>query len=64
MASKQSALADRLRQARIDADAFIDAKAAEMKKDFPTLPVQSLRMEIARGCPCVAALSIIEKAEA
>jgi hypothetical protein len=60
----QSALADRIRQARADADAFIDATAAEMKKEFPTLPVQTLRMEIARGCPCTAALRILEKAGA
>ena len=58
-----SALAERLTQARAAAEAFIDARAAEMKKDFPTLPIGVLRQQLtarAFGCSCRAALNILK----
>jgi hypothetical protein len=60
---KQKSLADRIREIQAEADAFIDAKAAELNKQFPGLPVASLRRDIeakAWGCSCKEALSISE----
>ena len=42
----EAALAERLTQARADAEAWIDARAAEMKLEFPTLPIGTLRQLI------------------
>jgi len=56
-------LAERLKQARAEADAFIDAKTAELKAspDGKLLPIGVLRQMITRGerCACAVALSII-----
>jgi hypothetical protein len=59
----EPALAERLTQARADAEAFIDGRAAEMKKECPTLPIGVLRQQLtarAFGCSCRAALNILK----
>ena len=60
---KPKPLADRIKEIQIEAEAFIDARAAELKKQFPGLPIATLRRDIeaqAFGCPCKQALSITE----
>jgi len=60
-------LAERLKQARAEADAFIDAKTAELKAspDGKLLPIGVLRQMITRGerCACVVALALLAKDE-
>jgi hypothetical protein len=57
-------LAERLKQARAEAAAFIDAKTAELKAspDGKLLPIGVLRQMITRGdrCACAVALNILE----
>jgi hypothetical protein len=64
-ANPATSLADRIKQARAEADAFIDAKTAELKAtpDGALLPIGVLRQMITRGdrCACAVALSILEK---
>jgi len=60
---KQKSLPDRIKEIQAEAEAFITAKAEELNKQFPGLPVASLRRDIeakAWGCPCKQALSIAE----
>lgn len=60
---KQKSLPDRIKEVQAEAEAFIDAKAAELKKQFPELPLSVLRRDVelkAWGCPCRQALSIAE----
>jgi hypothetical protein len=62
MATKLKDLEAQLRKAREDADAFIDAKAAEIKKTHNELPVGVIRQTILRGnCPCSWALSLLDE---
>lgn len=61
--SKTPQLHERIEEIQAEANAFIDAKAAELKKQFPGLPQAMLRRDIeavAWGCPCKQALSITE----
>ena len=64
-AKPEVSLADRIRQARAEADAFIDAKAAEVKasKDGCGLPFPVIRQMLTKGasCSCRAALRLIEE---
>ena len=53
-------LEDRIAILRAEIDAFIDAKAAELK--VPNLPLQWIRDDLTKGaCQCRAYLSIQEK---
>jgi hypothetical protein len=59
---KQS-LSERIKEIQVEAEAFIDARANQLKKQFPGLPFTVLRRDIeakAFGCPCKQALSIDE----
>ena len=57
-------LADRIRAARDEANAFIDTKTAELKAspDGKLLPIGVLRQMVTRGdrCACAVALNILE----
>lgn len=60
---KPKPLPDRIKEIQAEAEAAIDATAAELKKQFPGLPLAALRRDIelkAFGCPCKQALSITE----
>jgi hypothetical protein len=61
-------LAEKLKQARAEADAFIDQKTAELKStpDGALLPIGVLRQMITKHsrCACAVALSILEKENA
>jgi hypothetical protein len=64
MLKPKQSLSERIKEIQIDAEAFIDARAAELKKQFPGLPIAVLRRHIeakAFGCPCKQALGIEEK---
>jgi hypothetical protein len=56
-------LALRIHQARNRADAYIDAKAEELAKTSPGVPVGVLRQTICRGgnCPCSYALTLLDE---
>jgi hypothetical protein len=59
----EKTLADRIKEIQAEAEAFIDVRANELKKQFPGLPITVLRRDIeaqAFGCPCKQALSIKE----
>jgi hypothetical protein len=52
---KQKSLAERIREVRAEANAFIDARAAELAKQSPGVPLGVLRNLItgrATGCEC------------
>lgn len=56
-------LDERIRATCAEAEAFVDAKAAELKKQFEGLPVAMLRRDLtnkAPGCVCKQALAILE----
>lgn len=56
-------LKEQIEQVRAEAEAFIDAKAEELRKATPGVPVGVLRMMItnrAPGCACRAALIEME----
>jgi hypothetical protein len=61
-------LAEKLKQARAEAEAFIDLKTAELKAtpDAALLPIGVLRQMITRHdrCSCSAALALLAKDEA
>jgi hypothetical protein len=60
---KPKPLPDRIKDIQAEAEAAIDAKAAELKKQFPGLPIALLRRDLeakAFGCPCKQALSLTE----
>jgi hypothetical protein len=65
--SEASDLPTRIKQARAEAEAFIDAQVDAIKngraEDGSTLPRGLLRQMITRGerCACAVALSLIEK---
>jgi hypothetical protein len=63
MATKLKDLEAQLRKAREDADAFIDARAAEIAKVSPGVPVGIVKQTICRGgnCPCSYALNLISE---
>ena len=44
--TKASPLDERIRATCADAEAFVDAKATEMKKEFEGLPIATLRRVI------------------
>ncbi len=54
-----------LEQARLEAEAFIDARAAELQKETPGVPIGVLRQLITGGsyCQCAIALKELEKKE-
>ena len=56
-------LAAKLRAAREAADAYLDAKAAELKKESPEVPVGVLKQTICRrgNCPCSYALNLLSE---
>ena len=56
-------LAEDIRLLRSDLDVFIAERVAEMKKSYPTLPIQSLHMELTkhRTCQCQVVQEILEK---
>jgi hypothetical protein len=52
---KQKSLAERIREIRAEANAFIDARATELAKSSPGVPLGVLRNLItsrAGGCEC------------
>lgn len=60
-------LVARIEQIRAEANAFIDEKAAELKKENPTLPLGVLRGLLtakAAGCECRQALALIDGVKA
>jgi hypothetical protein len=62
-AHRVDALATQIEAARAAADAFIDERAAALKEQHPSIPINVLRMQLtARGfghCECAAALNIL-----
>jgi hypothetical protein len=57
-------LNERIRATCAEAEAFLDAKAAELKKQFDGLPIALLRRGLtnkAPGCVCKQALAILEE---
>jgi hypothetical protein len=61
---KTKSLPDRIRETQAEAEAAVDAAAAELKKRFAGLPLATLRRDIearAFGCVCKQALSLEEK---
>jgi len=62
--TKASPLDERIRATCADAEAFVDAKATEMKKEFEGLPIATLRRSLenkAPGCVCKQALAILDE---
>jgi hypothetical protein len=59
-------LAAKLRAAREAADAYLDARAAEIAKQSPGVPVGIIRQTISRGgnCPCSYALNLLDEEKA
>jgi hypothetical protein len=56
--------AARIQQLRAEADAFIDAKAEELKAESPGVPIGVLRNILtnrAFGCQCQAVLNLLEQ---
>ena len=54
--AKAETLAERIEKVRAEADAFIDAKAAELKAEFDSIPVGALRVQLTRGSGCACAV--------
>lgn len=64
--SKTQPLEERIRSTCAEAEAFVDAKAAEQKKLFEGLPLATLRRHFenrAPGCVCKQALAILEESK-
>jgi hypothetical protein len=61
--SKEADLEAKLQKAIQDADAFIDAKAAEIAKQNPGVPELVVRQTLCRrgNCPCTYALNLLEE---
>lgn len=57
---------DRVKAFRAELDAWIDARAAEITKECPGVPIGSIRNSITRGlgCQCAAYLEIAAKEKA
>jgi hypothetical protein len=56
-------LEEQIKQIQAECDAFLDEKAAELKRRFEGLPLAMLRRDLALrspGCQCRQALSILE----
>ena len=61
--NRTSPLDERIRSTCAEAGAFVDAKAAELKKQFDGLPLTMIRRGLennAPGCVCKQALAILE----
>jgi hypothetical protein len=62
--SAEASLADRIKQAMAEADAFIDLKTAELKAspEGALIPIGVLRQMITKHsrCSCKAALALLE----
>jgi hypothetical protein len=57
-------LADRIAAFRAELDAFIDAKASEIKESSPGVPEPVIRNMITNrffGCQCQAVLNVLEQ---
>ena len=64
--NKTPPLDERIKSICADAEAFVDAAAAEQKKLFEGLPLAMLRRHLenkAPGCACKQALAILEAGE-
>jgi hypothetical protein len=64
--TKTSPLDERIKARCADAEAFVDAKAAEMKKEFEGLPIATLRRSLenkAPGCVCKQALATLDESK-
>lgn len=62
--SKTQPLEERIKSVCAEAEALVDAAAAEQKKLIPGLPLATLRRHLenkARGCACKQALAILEQ---
>ena len=62
---KGPSLAERIKQARLDADEYIDQQVAKLKatKDAECLPIGMLRQMLTKNssCACRAALRLLEE---
>jgi hypothetical protein len=56
-------LAEDIRLFRADLDVFISERVAELKKSYPALPIDSLRLDLMkhRNCQCAVVAEILEK---
>ena len=57
-------LAARVEQVRAEANAYIDMRAADLKREIQGVPISVLRMEIVAGfrnCPCASILHLHAK---
>ena len=56
-----SALASKVDQLRCECERYIEERAAELKREHPTLPIGVLRQQIVAGfrnCPCATILNL------
>lgn len=56
-------LAEQIKQAQADANAYLDAQAQKVKEQSPGVPYDVIRMMITNrthGCVCAAALKVLE----
>jgi hypothetical protein len=61
---KTPSLEARIREIREAAEAFLDKKAEEIRAESPEVPVQVIRNLLTNrtfGCPCQAALNLMEE---
>lgn len=52
---KSKSLAERIVEIQAEANAFLDEKAAELSRQYPTVPLVAMRRDLemkAEGCPC------------
>ena len=54
--AKAETLAERIEKVRADAEAYIDARAAELKAEFDSIPLGALRAQLTRGNGCACAV--------
>jgi hypothetical protein len=62
---KGPSLAERIKQARADAEAFIEDKVRSLKVEHPDLSIEWLRLNLRAtnrvgGCHCALALKLLE----
>jgi hypothetical protein len=58
---KRALLKSRIELAQAEARAFIEDKAAEIRKECPNIPFEAVVMNLRRGlCDCVAARILID----